>query len=217
MVGTGAPNWTMATKERLSDGLSRNSERPFRYFAAPLVYIGQRVLAGSAILLTLITGAPVAWAQVFTIEIITEIREVSRFTFQVGEKSRQRIVVDFSNSSITSVFDTGKTTIMGFDFDSIRNDFRIFDQKFNADKAVVTAKGQTASRAAILPDIDYQFTIVIDKAASKASISGCHNEYPSYTIFVNGKKQYDRVQTGTAFVGLIGKCDVLISKQGLQI
>jgi len=158
-----------------------------------------------------------AQAQVFTIEIITEIRDISRFAFQVGEKSRQKIVMDFSKVSTQSVFDTGKTSILGFDFDSIRNDFKISGQNFSGDRGTVTAKGQTASRVTVFPDIDYQFTFIINKAQMKIWISGCHNEYPSYTIVVNGKKQYDRLQTGTAFVGLIGKCDIVVNKDASQI
>ncbi|AWM06104.1 hypothetical protein [Bradyrhizobium symbiodeficiens] len=97
---------------------------------------------------------------------------------------------------------------------SIRNSFKISGQSFSGNLAAVTAKGETASGVEIMPNINYGFTIRINKAQSKAWVSGCHNEFPSYTVLVNGKTIYDRTQTGTALIGLIGECDIVVNVDG---
>jgi hypothetical protein len=150
----------------------------------------------------------------FKIEVVTDIRNVSVFSFEVGEKSRQIVALDYSSSKANSKFDTGHTSIAGFDFDSIRNDFKISGVKFDGNIAGFKVTGQTASRIGILPDIDYSFDFKINKNQSKIWISGCHNEYPSYRILVDDQQVYDREQTGTVVFGLLGKCDILVSEEG---
>lgn len=157
-----------------------------------------------------------ARADEIRVEIITDIRPVSLLTFQAGEKSRQMIIFDTSRRTITSEFQTGKTSVLGFDFSSIRNNFTVNGSNFSGQRASVTAKGQTASAVGFMPDIDYQFSIVADLQASRISITGCHNEYPSYRILINGTQVYDREQTGAALTGLIGVCDINVSIDGVR-
>ena len=68
-----------------------------------------------------------------------------------------------------------------------------------------------------MPNINYTFTLKINKAQSKVWLSGCRTEFPSYTVIVNGKTVYDRNQTGTAVLGLLGACDILLNVDAAQI
>jgi hypothetical protein len=181
-------------------------------------YAGTRTGRACSLLLWAIAlglfGTAEAHAQQYIVEIVTAIRNVSVLSAQVGEKSRQKITIDYGNSTMTSSYTTGTTHVVGIDLSSIRNDFKISGQSFSGNIAAVTAKGETASGVVIMPNINYGFTIRINKAQSKAWVSGCHNEFPSYTVLVNGKIVYDRVQTGTALIGLIGECDILVNVDG---
>ena len=153
-------------------------------------------------------------AEQVVVEIITEIREVSPLSFQVGVKSHQTILLDKSTNTATAKVTTGTTSIAGYEFDSIRNHFSIGEAQFTGNLISVTAKGQTASAVGIMPDIDYQLTVRLNHLQSKAWISGCHNEYPSYRILINGNAVYDREQTGAALTGLYGSCDILVVEDG---
>ncbi|RWX13629.1 hypothetical protein EHI42_19740 [Rhizobium hidalgonense] len=153
-------------------------------------------------------------SEIYSIEIITEIRAVSPFTFEVGVKSDQLITIDASTKTVKSSFETGKTTILGVDLKSVRDDFKISEETFSSGVIKFTATGQTASRVGVLPDIDYTFTIKIDTSKKKIWLSGCHNEYPSYSVTANGVLIYDRTQTGTALIGLLGECDIKVSDDG---
>jgi hypothetical protein len=148
------------------------------------------------------------------VEIITEIRPISVLTFQEGEKSRQRLTFDFDSQSVSGDVETGHTTIAGFDLQSVRNAFTVTGQSFSNGEGAATAKGQTASYVRVMPDIDYEFTVRVNESERKIWVSGCHNEYPSYRILVNGTQVYDREQTGGALLGLLGTCDIRVSNEG---
>lgn len=150
------------------------------------------------------------------VEIITEIRDVSPLSFQVGMKSHQTIKFDVDKKVVTNDVETGKTNIAGLDLGSIRDNFIITNQNIEKGSGRVTVSGQTASAVGVMPDIDYKFTIRFVGKKSLLWIDGCHNEYPSYTIKVNGKQIYDREQTGTAVTGLMGSCDVQVLVDGVS-
>jgi hypothetical protein len=158
-----------------------------------------------------------ASAQQYVVEIVTAIRNVSPLSFEVGEKSRQKITINYADSSMKTEFTTGITSVVGIDLSSVRNDFHISAQSFAGNIASVTATGETASGVRIMPNINYTFTLKVNKAQSKAWLSGCHNEFPSYTVMVNGKQVYDRTQTGTAVIGLLGTCDIVVNIDAAQI
>jgi hypothetical protein len=164
-----------------------------------------------------LSGASDASAQQYVIEIVTAIRNVSPLSFEVGEKSRQKITINYANSSMKTEFTTGTTSVAAIDLSSVRNDFHISGQSFTGNIASVMATGETASGVRIMPNINYTFTIKINKAQSKVWLSGCHNEFPSYTVIVNGKQVYDRTQTGTAVIGLLGTCDIVVNVDATEI
>jgi hypothetical protein len=175
----------------------------YRLFVLPVVFA--------------LSGPSETSAQQYLVEIVTAIRNVSPLSFEVGEKSRQKITINYADSSMKTQFTTGTTSVVGIDLSSVRNDFHISGQGFAGNVASVTATGETASGARIMPNINYTFTLKINKAQSKAWLSGCHNEFPSYTVMVNGKQVYDRTQTGTAVIGLLGTCDIVVNVDAAQI
>ena len=62
------------------------------------------------------------------------------------------------------------------------------------------------ANAATLPssfDIDYNLNINFDFRIKMGSLTGTHDKYPSYKVFINGKSIYDFNQTGTP-AGLYG-------------
>jgi hypothetical protein len=128
------------------------------------------------------------------IEIETAIRRQSWATVQVGRKSLQVITVDFNKKKATETHTTGKTVVIGTEFGSIRDIFSmrcIFD---SAGGASITAKGQTASAVGVMPNINYQFSIILTSNPKTVSIAGSHDGYPSYNVAVNGISVYDYVQ-----------------------
>jgi hypothetical protein len=146
------------------------------------------------------------------ITIVTEIRDVSTLSVQVGMKSTQMLTLTTENNSISSDFKTGVTDILVADLPSVRDGFTVGTPTLNGSIVVLSAKGQTASFLSVMGDIDYDFTLRINTDQRKVWISGCHNEFPSYSVTINGGKVYDRQQTGSALTGLIGDCDVLVNE-----
>jgi hypothetical protein len=56
----------------------------------------------------------------------------------------------------------------------------------------------------------------VNKAQRKVWISGTHNEYPSYTVKVDGKVVYDRRQSGNPATGLLDSLnDVSVGVEGV--
>lgn len=152
-----------------------------------------------------------ARAEVIEVVFVTEIRNVSLGSFQVGEKSRQVITVDTDARTMIQEFSTGVTNV-GIDLPSVRDDFEIKSKSFSSDEASFSVVGTTGSFVSFFGDIDYQFSVVLKEKSKTVEFSGCHNEYPSYSIIVDGKVVYDRVQSGAVLAGaLLGDCDISVS------
>lgn len=152
-----------------------------------------------------------ALAEQLNVIIVTEIRDISALSVQVGMKSTQTITIDTSNKSIKSEFKTGVTNVGVTTVNSVRDDFTA-SGVFTDGKVSLAAKGQTASAVSIFGDIDYSFDLSLDSAAKTVSIKGCHNAFPSYYVKVGDKKIYDREQTGTAVFSLVGSCDIKVDQ-----
>jgi hypothetical protein len=215
---------TSERDRRMSIGIERvSSSEGAKSFSPPwwkrltMFFIGKVSRFFLLLIIFGLSGASNASAQQYMLEIVTAIRNVSPLSFEVGEKSRQKITINFANSSMKTEFTTGTTSVVGIDLSSVRNDFHISGQSFVGNIASVTATGETASGVRIMPNINYTFTLKINKAQSKVWLSGCHNEFPSYTVIVNGKQVYDRTQTGTAVIGLLGTCDIVVNVDAAQI
>lgn len=152
--------------------------------------------------ITVLIAAPFssAVAKSINIEIVTEIREPDN---QAGVKSRHVIAVDYDAESVSATVETGTTDFGEVQLDSIRNEFKIDQKHFTGNTAAIGAVGSTASAVGILGSIDYDLTIRVNVDKRMAWVDGTHNEYPSYTILVDGKKVYDRRQSGNPVTGLI--------------
>ena len=148
---------------------------------------------------------------VAVVEFETAIRRQSWATAQVGQKSLQTITVDFNTRKITQVYTTGKTTIGPLSMGSIRDDFKLLLPKFGpAGNAGFSVKGETASAVRVMPNINYEFTVLLTLSPRMVTFTGSHDGYPSYNIAVNGKSVYDCVQ---GHVGqLLGESDVTVPR-----
>jgi hypothetical protein len=151
---------------------------------------------------------------VMQIEIETAIRKASRFTAQVGQKSLQKITVDFDRRSVSQEFRTGKTSILIIDLKSIRDNFRLVPKGFTqAGVASFSVSGQTASAVHVMPNINYQFEF--EATPNKVVFRGSHDGYPSYRITINGNQAYDCVQ---GHLGeLFGDSDVNVPRQTFSL
>lgn len=147
------------------------------------------------------------------IEIETAIRKVSRLTAQVGQKSLQKITVDFGSRSVVQEFRTGKTSVLIVDLGSIRDDFKLVQKGFSDGVANFAVSGQTASAVGVMPNIDYRFDF--EAKPNEVVFSGSHDGYPSYKIKINGKEAYDCLQ---GHLGeLLGDSDVTVQRRTFAV
>ena len=153
-------------------------------------------------------------AQQVEVVFVTEIRNASLVSFQVGEKSRQSVTLDFIAETATQKFSTGVTNV-GIDLPSVRDSFKLVPRSFDGGKTSFSVSGTTGSFLSFFGDIDYQFDVLLNTSSQTLKISGCHNEYPSYYITVDGRTVYDREQSGAVLAGaLLGDCDIDVSISG---
>lgn len=153
-------------------------------------------------------------ADAIYIEIETAIRRINWATAQVGQKSLQRITVDFASHNISSQYLTGKTKIVFLELSSIRDSFQLIRPRFNTmGTAFFSVHGETASAVVIMPNINYEFDFEI--SPTEVKFSGKHDGYPSYNIAANGASAYDYVQ---GHLGqLLGDSDVTVRTRTFAI
>lgn len=130
---------------------------------------------------------------VLYLEIETAIRAVSWATAQVGQKSLQRLTIDFERKTIDNQYLTGTTKLCRLEVSSIRDSFKLIKPRFtDAGVAMFSVSGETASGVHVMPNINYGFNFEVSQDEIK--FSGAHDGYPSYNISVDGKSVYDCVQ-----------------------
>jgi hypothetical protein len=161
--------------------------------------------------LALLLALPAA-AQTVKIEFITEIRPPH---IQSGIKSHQTISLDLASDTAKAEVTTGVTEVIpGWSWGSVRDKFELTNVSFGRPQIRFTTQGQTASALLVMPDIDYKFSVILNRDQKKYWISGCHNRFPSYRILINSKSVYDHAQVGNAFTGLFGVCDAIAIPEG---
>jgi hypothetical protein len=126
------------------------------------------------------------------IEIETAIRRMSWATAQVGQKSLQKITVDFATHTVSSTYITGTTHVFGVDLSSVRNSFLILRPRFSGTSAFFSVSGETASGVRVMPNINYSFDFEV--SPTEVKFSGSHDGYPSYHIAINSRSAYDYIQ-----------------------
>lgn len=141
------------------------------------------------------------------IEIETAIRRISWATVEVGQKSLQKITVDFARHTVSSTFSTGTThvPIVGV-VSSVRNSFLIVRPRFSGTSAFFSVLGETASGVRVMPNINYSFDFEV--SPTEVKFSGSHDGYPSYHIAINGRSAYDYIQGN--LTQLFGTSDVTV-------
>ena len=66
-----------------------------------------------------------------------------------------------------------------------------------------------------MPDIDYQFRLLIKPRAKRVQIKGSHDGFPSYSILIDGKRIYDFEQDlfVEAPISLMGNSDIEVDRE----
>lgn len=149
------------------------------------------------------------------IEIVTAIRPV-RGAYQVGEKSRQVLLLDCEKRVLIPLSVTlGDTRIGPIALKAVRNKFTFDLYDSSSERFSMFIQGQTASGVRFMPDIDYRLNISIDVRNRRIRLAGAHDGFPSYSIFVDGKLIYDYEQNifVEAVVGLMGTSDVVVDRE----
>lgn len=122
-------------------------------------------------------------AKEMTIRVVTEIEAPSD---QAGVKSSHEVVVDTDKMSIVrDAWNTGTTDIGPISLDAARPDFSISNASNDRNSLKFRMNGQVASGIRVLPDIDYELDITINRNGT-IEIRGRHDAYPSYYVDVQG-------------------------------
>ncbi|WP_282610885.1 DUF3238 domain-containing protein [Pelagibius sp. Alg239-R121] len=143
-----------------------------------------------------------------TVQVVIETR-ILEGDPQAGMKSRHVIQVDFSSKQVQHIFETGTTDFFGIELQSARDNFVVSGVNFSDDTASFKVIGETASGTRVLPNIDYSFSMTVNRDGS-ATVSGCHDGYPAYSIVVEGKSVYAFKHKPIQLLSLFGSCDVKV-------
>ena len=95
-----------------------------------------------------------------------------------------------------------------YKFESVRNNFRSWRNKEGVFMRGSTKSGITFG---VGPGIDYSFRFT--GRPNNARISGCHDGYPSYKVYINGKIVYYFKHKKYRLLNLFGKCDVKVDSK----
>lgn len=129
---------------------------------------------------------------------------------QAGIKSVQKINVNFVKRTVTETFSTGVTTIGPVELKSVRDQFSVKSVFSPTGLATLNIAGQTASGVLFMPNINYKFTLEVDKNG-RGTFSGCHDGYPAYEVKVQAKIIYSFKHKNIDLVKLFGECDQIVS------
>ena len=140
------------------------------------------------------------------IRVVTEIEDELIFS---GIKSEHSYHWKLHKHSVV----TGTTDISfpgGFTYkiQSVRNNFRSWRNKEGVFMKGSTKSGMTFG---VGPGIDYSFRFT--GRPNNTRISGCHDGYPSYKIYINGKLVYYFKHKSIRVLKLFGKCDVKVDSR----
>ena len=80
---------------------------------------------------------------------------------------------------------------------------------FKRNGSGVRVKGEAVSGFHVGPRINYNF--LFSGGSKNAKVTGCHDGYPSYKIWVNGQLIYYHKHKPTNLVKLFGSCDIKVN------
>jgi len=147
------------------------------------------------LLLTSVFSPGLLLAENLSIEIRTAIEEPD---CQAGMKSTHTIKVDTKTRNVDDgQYSTGTTNIMGCDFGSINDSFKIVGHYQTAESFRFKAVGKTATivTLGLGPSIDYEFTFEVNTKDKTVTLSGDHDGYPTFYVKINDKLIYNFDQT----------------------
>lgn len=84
------------------------------------------------------------------------------------------------------------------------------EYSFKRDNNGLRVTGEAISGLGIGPRINYTFLFVGKQ--KKARVMGCHDGYPSYKIWFNGKLIYYHKHKPTNLIKLFGNCDIKVDR-----
>ena len=136
------------------------------------------------------------------VEVVVSIESGDFFS---GNKVTHRVYWKKSEQEYT----TG-TTDIPFGGNTIRVRSKGDDFNFQLDDEGLVVKGKTASglTGGLGPFINYEFRFT--GGPDGAYVSGCHDGYPSYAIYDNGKLVYTYKHKSLRLWKLFGKCDTQV-------
>jgi hypothetical protein len=171
-------------------------------FADPTGYGAQKVLGAMNSNTTSLGFAP---KQPVSFTVVTVIRPPDA---QAGEKSKHSVTVNPNTGRVSQEFkSTGHTDLFGVSFPARRDNMQA-SSALSGDNITVRMTGEVASW--FMPvNINYDFSIVHDPSTGKTSINGSHDGYPSFEIYQDDRKLYDRRQ-GSLW-NLVGSDDVKLN------
>lgn len=143
-----------------------------------------------------------------TIQVVIETRILDGDP-QAGMKSRHVVHISFDEQKVRETFETGTTKVFGVELSSVRNNFMVSNIAFSSESVSFSVKGETASGVGVVPNINYEFAMTV-KRDGTATVSGCHDGYPAYSITVNGKQVYSFKHKSLHLLNLFGSCDIKI-------
>lgn len=150
------------------------------------------------LLLTSVFTPSLLLAENLSIEIRTAIEEPD---CQAGMKSTHTIKVNTKTRNVDDgQYSTGTTNIMGCDFGSVNDSFKIVGHFQTEESFKFKAIGTTATvvTLGLGPSIDYEFTFEVNTKDETVTLSGDHDGYPTYYVKVNDKLIYKFDQTSLA-------------------
>lgn len=116
--------------------------------------------------------------------------QIDQGTVQAGLKSTQTVVVDLATHRAESDHWTGLTEIGPMKFASVDDKFEATASGNASGGTTVEIKGRTRSGVRFMPPIDYRMKLV-SSSNGAFLLTGCHDEFPSYNVTINGEEVYD--------------------------
>ncbi|MDJ0642140.1 MAG: hypothetical protein QNJ15_04930 [Erythrobacter sp.] len=126
------------------------------------------------------------------LEVWTEILD---YDFKSGMKSVQVVSISFSEKKIETWYYTGKTKLLGMEFNSINDKFIIDHYNFYDSGGVAfLLQGTTATAfsAGKLPSIDYELGMFI-RPDGTGEMTFTHDAYPAYFVDIVKPKPRRRI------------------------
>ena len=160
-------------------------------------------MSGGAKLVVLLAIATVSILEARELRVVIETI-IERGTSQPGLKSEHSLLIDTVDHTVEKLrpVKTGSTTLASFHMPfsgakatmkvgSVNNKFEEAAQKGESGYTAVEFTGSTQSWVRLTPPIDYRLKLIF-RPGKGYVLSGCHDEFPSYRVTIDGREAYYR-------------------------